>query len=51
MKYRLVDGKPLVYSVGRDKIDDGGRGSDEGKPGYEQRSGDWPLWPNWPGDN
>jgi hypothetical protein len=25
LKYRLVDGKPLLYSVGVDRIDDGGR--------------------------
>jgi hypothetical protein len=28
LRYRLIDGKPVVYSVGADRVDDGGRGPD-----------------------
>jgi uncharacterized membrane protein len=29
VKYKLIDGKPVVYSVGADRIDDGGRAPDK----------------------
>jgi hypothetical protein len=56
LKYRLIDGKPLVYSVGVDRIDNGGtlpmRGS-QPDPGAAAQwgqlatnvSGDWVLYP------
>ncbi len=50
LKYRVIDGKPVVYSVGRNRIDDGGQWKSETKPGYESRDGDWRLWPIWTGD-
>jgi hypothetical protein len=56
LKYRLIDGKPLVYSVGVDRIDDGGRVPlRNGKPDSNSAakwgdfativSGDWVLYP------
>jgi hypothetical protein len=54
--YRLVDGAPVVYSVGADLDDDGGRASGEaenfGAPNYlpntsfsdAEHDGDWVLW-------
>ena len=56
VKYRLIDGKPVVYSVGADRIDDGGvpshRGSSDtrspaavwGKDPAEAPHGDWILF-------
>jgi len=36
LKYKLVDGKPLIYSVGADRIDDGGRPAKSGAdPSYD----------------
>ena len=32
VRYRLVDGEPIVYSVGADRVDDGGRPADNGGP-------------------
>lgn len=39
VKYRLIDGKPVVYSVGADRIDDGGR-----PPETVERSVTASLW-------
>lgn len=45
LKYKVVDGQPLVYSVGRNQVDDDGTVIDGTTDGYESRSGDWRLWP------
>lgn len=58
-RYRLVDGRPLVYSVGSDRDDDGGRPakdrSGQGNAnlaaqwnGSRAPDGDWPLYPQPP---
>ncbi len=58
IKYRLIDGRPLLYSVGADRDDDGGR-PPPGALGTERAmgaawaptvrpsdaDGDWVLWP------
>jgi hypothetical protein len=61
VKYRLIDGKPIVYSVGVDRTDDGGRRSPRklqftpepmaawDKP-QEVQHGDWVLYPPDPAD-
>jgi hypothetical protein len=59
VKYRLIVGKPVVYSVGADHIDDGGgaaiswrKGPDGdaaaqwNNPPAKARSGDWILYPS-----
>jgi hypothetical protein len=55
LKYRLLDGKPLVYSVGTDRDDDGGRApqSTYKAAGWEvpdapTPDGDWLLYPTKP---
>ncbi|MCH8344387.1 MAG: hypothetical protein IH983_10400 [Planctomycetes bacterium] len=58
LRYRLIDGKPLLYSIGSDRNDDGGRPplDDRGRfvPKLAARvvedpakatDGDWVLWP------
>jgi hypothetical protein len=59
IRYRLIDGKPLIYSVGFDRIDDGGRLADpnnpiaaaywpspgEKAPDLKKHAGDWVLYP------
>jgi hypothetical protein len=57
VKYRLVDGKPLVYSVGVDRVDDGGKLPGFERPGRRysaakwgeaptaETRGDWILYP------
>ena len=60
--YRLIDGRPLLYSVGPDRIDDGGKSlsdpdqdvrfyplptADQGSPNTIPQ-GDWVLWPQKP---
>lgn len=52
LRYRLVDGKPLVYSVGDDRKDDAGRAprgpgtaATWGMSGKSIPDGDWPLYP------
>jgi hypothetical protein len=56
LKYRLINGKPLVYSVGVDRVDDGGRVPvRNGKPDPDSAAkwgkfatvvgGDWVLYP------
>jgi hypothetical protein len=61
LRYRLVDGRPLVYSVGSDRNDDQGR-APRNKAGRwdpqrarlvshgdrEPADGDWILWPSTP---
>jgi hypothetical protein len=44
LRYRIVDDRPLLYSVGRNRIDEGGRFPPENN-GPEARDGDWRLWP------
>jgi hypothetical protein len=57
IKYHLIDGKPVVYSVGADRIDDGGKPPTNGgtrnwyggaqwdvKP-VDAARGDWVLYP------
>jgi hypothetical protein len=53
--YRIVAGQPLLYSVGADRTDDGGRDSlDPHRPGHwdpnanEIQKGDWVLYPTIP---
>lgn len=45
LRYRIVDGRPLLYSVGRNRIDEGGKLPTEKKDSPEARDGDWRLWP------
>jgi hypothetical protein len=56
VRYRLIDGKPVVYSVGNDRIDNGGkapttqamrlRGTDSWEtPDSSTPAGDWILYP------
>ena len=39
LRYRLVDGRPLLYSIGRDLDDDGGRAPEH--PSDRRLIGDW----------
>jgi hypothetical protein len=57
VKYRLINGKPIVYSVGADRIDDGGKriaGQHELDPARwnvkpaDAARGDWVLYPPVP---
>lgn len=50
MKYLVADGKPILYSVGRNRIDNAGRWPKQFKGGHELRVDDWRLWPLWEGD-
>lgn len=43
--YRLINGKPLLYSVSRDRDDDGGKPYPRQSVGYAPADGDWPLIP------
>jgi hypothetical protein len=43
--YRLVDGQPLLYSVGGNGTDGGGTRSKPSYPGLTTSDGDWILWP------
>ncbi|MBL8886404.1 MAG: hypothetical protein JNK16_07060 [Phycisphaerales bacterium] len=49
LRYRLIDGRPVVYSVGPDKEDSQGRPIADIKhgavPRNPERTGDWILWP------
>jgi hypothetical protein len=57
LHYRIVDGKPLVYSVGTDRKDDGGRlpqdfhrWPDPRSAAMRNADGDWVIYPvpsNW----
>ena len=44
-KYNLVENEPVVYSVGRNRADDGGVASERSADGFESDLGDWTLWP------
>jgi hypothetical protein len=61
LRYRVVDGRPLVYSIGSDGKDDGGRAprdaAGHAQPqlakfldaqGEPMADGDWVLWPSTP---
>jgi len=60
LRYALRDGKPVVYSVGRDHVDDGGRPPENREDSYvtkfgprvrtpgEGELGDWLFWPPAP---
>ena len=64
VRYRLVGGKPVVYSVGADRVDDGGRPAVAGRPpkslsnaaamwdvsSADAPRGDWVLYPPAPAD-
>lgn len=59
IRYALVDGAPVIYSVGNDRDDDGGRRSEQGGNAWSDSAGqwtadatapnvvdaDWVLWP------
>lgn len=47
VKYRLIDGKPVVYSVGADRVDDGGAAPD---PRKSKRPHTVVSWGNKPED-
>ncbi len=63
LSYRLVDGRPVVYSLGADRDDDGGRAPPSSRPGWPPGprdaaqwtaskdripDGDWVLYPEPP---
>ena len=57
LRYRLLDGKPLVYAIGWDRDDDRGQPprNQRGRPEPRlarntQADGDWILWPPWRDD-
>ena len=45
MKYRLKDGKPIVYSVGPEMAAVGQQMGAELDRGFKYVDGDWTLWP------
>ncbi len=45
LRYRLIEGAPLVYSVGPDRLDDGGIAAATTKPGEPAAQGDLRLFP------
>lgn len=45
LRYRIVDDRPLLYSVGRNRIDEGGKLPTEKQDSPQARDGDWRLWP------
>ncbi len=45
LRYRIVDGQPLLCSVGRNRIDEQGQLPADNRNGPEARDGDWRLWP------
>ncbi len=45
LTYRVVDGRPLLYSVGPNRQDDGGTTAGDGKSFWEAEDGDWVLLP------
>lgn len=64
IRYRLTDGRPMIYSIGVDRLDDGGRPPSDPQGNAEEwcpqsqveqirnaktNCGDWILWP--PTDN
>jgi hypothetical protein len=44
LRLRLKNGKPILYSVGRNRNDDGGQPVPSGESGWETDAGDWILW-------
>ena len=61
LRYRVIDGMPLVYSIGSDGKDDGGRAPQDAAghsqphlakfvdtQGEPMADGDWILWPSSP---
>ena len=57
LHYKIVDDRPVVYSVGADHLDDGGRGvvDDNGNldgmaagPNASCSGGDWIIWTTTP---
>jgi hypothetical protein len=44
LKYRLVEQRPILYSVGRNRTDDGGQWAQDEQAAIQQRQGDWRLW-------
>ena len=53
IRYRIVDGRPLIYSVGADRKDDGGRPTADPRAAATWEAnpdplpdGDWVLYPN-----
>lgn len=44
-KYKLVENVPIVYSVGRNRMDDGGLSIAGDSDGFDANTGDWRLWP------
>ncbi len=47
LTYRVVDGQPLLYSVGPNQQDDGGTPPPEAQRPLESDDGDWILLPPW----
>ncbi len=47
LKYRVVDGQPLLYSVGPNQQDDGGTSPADDKSPTQAEDGDWVLLPPW----
>ena len=45
LRYRLIEGRPIVYSVGPDRRDDGGVWPADGTSGWKAPTGDWRLFP------
>ncbi len=41
--YRVVDGQPILYSVGPNHIDDGGKSPPDSTEGWKADQGDWNL--------
>jgi hypothetical protein len=45
LRYRLIEGRPNVYSVGPNRQDDGGAFPADGTSGWKALTGDWRLFP------
>jgi len=45
LRYRLAEGRPVVYSVGLDRVDDFGRPPAGNQPGWSTPGGDWRIFP------
>lgn len=46
LSYRVVDGLPLIYSIGRDGVDGGGSPNAGFRLVHQEQPGDWVLFPN-----
>ena len=44
LRYRLIVGRPLLYSIGWDRDDDGGKPTAGKGPGPRRGDADWILW-------